>query len=218
MAVPASTAPSPQALDAPKPLALDPPRLLVLRRAKEVRHSLKSLSQAVGRNDAYMHRWVYRGTPKQVPEMEREVLARLLDVAENDLRSQPRPTKAGGTACKLGPPPSQVAVFRDTDGPIDPSQARSRVARPGLSETIPFALWISAPAGRLLPGDLAFVDEAQPPRLGDTVVALVGGTIAAIGYLTALTAAGAMIVGEAATVTVPRGDLRLLRVCLIASP
>jgi len=49
--------------------------------------SLKQLSLCLGRNHAYLHQYVYRGSPRTLPEQVRYRLARLLRVDEARLRS-----------------------------------------------------------------------------------------------------------------------------------
>ena len=55
-------------------LKVHPPRLL------------RRLSRELGRNDAYLHQYLYRGTPRQLPEEVRHKLAILLNVEEESLR------------------------------------------------------------------------------------------------------------------------------------
>ena len=56
----------------------------VLKRIQERDTDLKKASIAIGRNAAYIHQFIYRGTPKVLPEDAREALAEFLalDVAE----------------------------------------------------------------------------------------------------------------------------------------
>jgi len=49
--------------------------------------NLKQLSLCLGRNHAYLHQYVYRGSPRALPEQIRRRLARLLRVNEARLRS-----------------------------------------------------------------------------------------------------------------------------------
>jgi hypothetical protein len=46
------------------------------------RISLAALSRAVGRNDAYLHQFLTRGTPERLPEDVRLRLARFFNVDE----------------------------------------------------------------------------------------------------------------------------------------
>jgi len=47
---------------------------------------LRSLSRELGRNDAYLHQYLYRGTPRRLPEEIRHKLAILLNIDEESLR------------------------------------------------------------------------------------------------------------------------------------
>lgn len=47
--------------------------------------SLARISRALGRNDAYFHQYLYRQSPRLLPEKERSILARLLGVPQSDL-------------------------------------------------------------------------------------------------------------------------------------
>jgi phage repressor protein C with HTH and peptisase S24 domain len=65
---------------------LDPIRLRVLKLLQDKGSDLKKASVAIGRNAAYVHQYVYRGSPKVLPEDVRIALAGYLDVDEQDLR------------------------------------------------------------------------------------------------------------------------------------
>ena len=47
--------------------------------------SLARISRALGRNDAYFHQYLYRQSPRLLPEKERFILARILGVPQSDL-------------------------------------------------------------------------------------------------------------------------------------
>lgn len=64
----------------------DPIRTRLLKLLKDKNTDLKNASVAVGRNAAYLHQFVYRGTPKVLPENTRIALAALLGVPESELR------------------------------------------------------------------------------------------------------------------------------------
>ena len=49
--------------------------------------NLKKLSRALGRNDAYLHQYLTRGSPRHLPETVRAHLALLLAIDERDLCS-----------------------------------------------------------------------------------------------------------------------------------
>lgn len=61
------------------------PRTALLARAQERGVSLASLSAKIGRNAAYLQRFVGRGTPRCLPEEERLHLAMALNIDEREL-------------------------------------------------------------------------------------------------------------------------------------
>lgn len=67
---------------------LDPIRLRVLKLIERKGTDLKNASLAIGRNAAYLHQYIYRGTPKVLPEAVRESLAEFLGVDDMDLRDR----------------------------------------------------------------------------------------------------------------------------------
>jgi len=64
---------------------VDPARAYLLAMVKQNRVTLASLSRALGRNHAYLHQFVHRGTPKHLPERVRRELAGLLGMPEATL-------------------------------------------------------------------------------------------------------------------------------------
>jgi len=52
---------------------------------KERNYNLRDLSRNIKKNDAYLQQYLYRGTPKVLPEKYRYLLAELLDVNANEL-------------------------------------------------------------------------------------------------------------------------------------
>ena len=65
---------------------LDPIRLRVLELIERTGTDLKKASLACGKNAAYVHQFIYRGTPKILPEDVREQLAKHLGVHDRALR------------------------------------------------------------------------------------------------------------------------------------
>ena len=65
---------------------LDPIRLKVLDLIERTGTDLKKASLACGKNAAYVHQFIYRGTPKVLPEDVREALAKHLRVNDRALR------------------------------------------------------------------------------------------------------------------------------------
>jgi hypothetical protein len=133
----------------PRP-PLDPVRRRLLELLRKNRTDLRNASLAIGRNPAYLHQFVTRGSPKVLPEEARERLARLLGVDDAALRHReppnrrgraPRDAAAGGAAAALhasaapeppalcagpgggGAPSSQVAAVA-ADAPLGGGFAR----------------------------------------------------------------------------------------------
>ena len=52
---------------------------------KKKNYKLRDLSRNIKKNDAYLQQYLYRGTPKVLPEKYRYLLAELLDVNVNEL-------------------------------------------------------------------------------------------------------------------------------------
>ncbi|MBR2299354.1 MAG: S24 family peptidase [Alphaproteobacteria bacterium] len=52
---------------------------------KEKGKNYRSLSMAIGKNEAYLHQYINKGSPLRLPEEERRKLAALLDVEEQEL-------------------------------------------------------------------------------------------------------------------------------------
>ena len=52
---------------------------------KERNYNLRDLSRNIKKNDAYLQQYLYRGTPKVLPEKYRYLLAKLLNVNVNEL-------------------------------------------------------------------------------------------------------------------------------------
>lgn len=209
--------------------ALDPVRRLILERVREERLTLAHLSRALERNESYMHQFVYRGSPRRLPEDARATLADLLQVPEDMLRGMPKPDgKARSHGGPVGRghreallpvagqahPGPDIPVYSDDDK-IAPENALEWTWRPSRLSTAKgaFALWISRPRGRLRAGDLAYVRIGQPVRLGDTVVALLDDRVAAVGDLVAMDDQHAEVRdGDEPPLEFERGAVRLLKV------
>jgi hypothetical protein len=60
-------------------------RRTVARLVRDRGMDLASVSRMIGRNDAYLHQFVKRGTPRRLPEQERLHLAIALNIDEREL-------------------------------------------------------------------------------------------------------------------------------------
>lgn len=63
----------------------DPIRQTVAARVEARGYSLAAASIAIGRNPAFLHQYLARGTPRRLGEDERLRLAMLLDLDEREL-------------------------------------------------------------------------------------------------------------------------------------
>ena len=86
--------------------ATDPVRRAVRAALDEAGLTLKQASRALGRNDAYLQQFLYRGTPRQLPEALRLRLATLTAVdadtfLDGDLRALRGGTASPGIAVPL---------------------------------------------------------------------------------------------------------------------
>ena len=52
---------------------------------KNKKYNLRELSRTLKKNDAYLHQYIYRGTPRILPEEYRYKLAEILNVNINEL-------------------------------------------------------------------------------------------------------------------------------------
>ena len=52
---------------------------------KQKGKNLRSVSIAIGKNEAYLHQFVHKGSPVRLPEEDRRKMADLLDVDEQEL-------------------------------------------------------------------------------------------------------------------------------------
>lgn len=67
----------------------DEVRKLILAESEKAggKGKLAEWSRAMGRNDAYLHQFITRGTPRKLGENDRAVLAALINVPEDNLRA-----------------------------------------------------------------------------------------------------------------------------------
>ena len=126
-------------------MELDFVRLKVLALLKEHGSDLRKASLAMGRNTAYMHQYIYRGSPKVLGEDDRIALAEHLGVDEDDLRHQARPRP------QIRPTRRARRVATATDG--GPLEGFSKIAeidvRGGIMGNAPLSL-----TGRIDPNEM----------------------------------------------------------------
>lgn len=83
---------------------LDVVRNRLLKLIEDRDTDLKAASLKIGRNAAYLHQFIYRGTPKILPESERHALAKFLKVDESDLRHRRVPPRKRRTSSRATQP------------------------------------------------------------------------------------------------------------------
>ena len=135
---------------------LDQTRLKIMKLIQDSGSDLKNTSIAIGRNAAYLHQYLYRGTPRVLPEDAREALAAHLGVDDDSLRApgsdEPKPVEAA--ADRAGQVPHHDgahddrwmallrwgnSTFGHPLGPAPSLMGWRRAARPGCFLTLSFA-------------------------------------------------------------------------------
>jgi hypothetical protein len=185
--------------------------------AKE--YTLAHLSRAIGHNQAYLHQYLFKKTPKRLDEDSRRILAELLDLDESDLRApgslMPKP-HAPVTAAAPAAPGAQsvpeIPVYRE-GATIDGKSAARWIAPIAVGQmSASFAVWIDVPRSRLAPGDIAIVQDNHPARPGDQVVVLKGDRLNCIGELACVTAADFSVTDNEVSRSFDRSEARLLKI------
>ena len=64
---------------------MDAIRQMLIETVQREGSSLLRLSRLLGRNDAYLHQYVHRGSPRRLPERERAILADFLGLSQEAL-------------------------------------------------------------------------------------------------------------------------------------
>jgi len=183
-------------------------RTLVMAKIREHRMTMKELSQAIGRNDAYMQQYLKKRSPLVMPLGVAQLVGKFLNIPVGllvgdagreklaaSLRVLPEPLPpvgdgAGGSggqaiAGRSTASAEQLVPVYRCPGPIGEAFATDWVERPGhyAGAGACFAVWVPESCGRLRAGDLLFVRPGQPVAPGDIAVLLDGERIEAIGEL-----------------------------------
>jgi phage repressor protein C with HTH and peptisase S24 domain len=77
---------------------MDPVRQLVRNTLAERHLNMSNVSKRLGKNHAYLHQFLDRGIPAQLPELVREKLAMILQVPESQLKGTGTPVRGSGPA------------------------------------------------------------------------------------------------------------------------
>jgi len=154
-------------------------RLVALAQARG--DSLAALSALLGRNPAYLHQYVTRGSPRRLAEDDRRRLADYFGVAERDLGAPATPRDfvvarldVGASAGAGAFVDDEVAIGADR---LDPALAR----RLGLVEGQAAIIRVRGDSMEpgLVDGDLIVVDRARrtPARTGAVFVVRIDGAL-----------------------------------------
>jgi phage repressor protein C with HTH and peptisase S24 domain len=170
----------------------------------DTRFNLKRLSIELGRNQAYLHQFLFAGKPRKLDEQDRSRLADLLDIDESTLMTQDqirRIGKPGGTAVRRAP----AFSYENKDLPI---MGRAQAAhgdvftlegarvgvteRPSYLEGVEdaFAVYVAGDSmsPRFKPGEMVYVNPNRPPAAGDDVLVEMTDGTGIIKELTKITA------------------------------
>ena len=91
---------------------MDAPRKLLLDAlARRPGLTLDKLSVAIGRNHAYLHQYLMRGTPRELPEPVRRALAPLVGVPPDSLAPGPAAASLEETAPAGPADPTDLPVY-----------------------------------------------------------------------------------------------------------
>lgn len=71
-------------------MELDPPRLRLLELIADRETDLKTVSESIGRNHAYLQQYIKRGSPRNLPEDVREELGRHFGVPPDEFKAAPK--------------------------------------------------------------------------------------------------------------------------------
>lgn len=82
---------------------MDAIRKRILREIEARGLDLKKVSEALGRNPAYMQQYLHRNIPQHLKERDRARLAEILDIDETELGAARSSSSANGTAFKVVP-------------------------------------------------------------------------------------------------------------------
>lgn len=184
---------SPPPKEIPYTVPMDAVRELVVSRLGEIGETLKSASEKLGKNHAYLQQFIQRGIPVKLPEDVRRALAQLLDIDENQLKPDgsaigfqepqaPFRNAVLGGPVRLGKIPLYGQAVGGDDGqfPLNGSRITDINAPPALAEVAgAYAVMVvgSSMEPRYFAGEAVFINPRLPVRPGDFVVAQIGAEV-----------------------------------------
>ena len=93
--------------------------------------SLKEASRAIGRNDAYLQQFLFRGSPRRLPEEARHMLADMLGIDQQSLADLPAPAGADRLSNRIPVPLFDVQAAAG-GGTVPPDGDLGRDADAGM--------------------------------------------------------------------------------------
>jgi hypothetical protein len=138
------------------------PRLVLERLIRERREDYAGLSRLLGRNAAYVHQYIHRGSPRRLREEDRKTLARYFGIDERLLGGAGLPTADGEAEGQLIPIPRFNITASAGPGALDGSE--QPIAHIGFSR-----LWL-AQLCHAKPEDLSVIrvsGDSMFPSLSD---------------------------------------------------
>lgn len=156
------------------------PRQVIRTKLSELRLNMSAVSKMLGKNHAYLHQFLDRGIPAQLPELVRGQLAEILGVPEALLRG-------GGGKGSLGPrgprvPPmvgDKIRVYGAAQGGPDGwfpwnGEIVDYVSRPphlaGATEAYSVYVAGSSMEPRYYAGELVYIHPGKPVTTGAFVL------------------------------------------------
>lgn len=95
---------------------LDPVRRLIVDRVRDLGTTLKDESIAIGRNHAYLQQFINRHSPRNLPEAERQKLAKRLRLDESELMTKEmRRAKKAASSARVTAVTSSPSATHDDD-------------------------------------------------------------------------------------------------------
>jgi phage repressor protein C with HTH and peptisase S24 domain len=162
-------------------LEADPVRQLIRTSLAERHLNMSSVSKKLGKNHAYLHQFLDRGIPAQLPELVREQLAEILQVPESQLKGSAslakgaRTMRAGaplGSGDKIpvmgGGPVASEGSFAWNGEIVDYIARTPHVA--GATQAYAFYVAGASMEPRYYAGELVYVHPGKPVTPGAFVL------------------------------------------------
>lgn len=168
---------------------MDNVRKLILETAKDRNIDLKEISLRLGKNHAYMHQYIHKGTPKRLHADDRAMVSQMLSIPETELGApavsalsvlQAHPSNATILTQKpeVGPPtvPLYGTVVGGVDGQFELNgnlldRVNAPVSLYGVKNAYAVRISGESMEPRYEDGETVFVNPERRPTRNDYVVA-----------------------------------------------